>query len=180
MVSARRVLVLGGARSGKSAEAERLAQGAGGDVAVIVTALAGDDEMAARIRRHRQDRPAGWATIEAPLDPAGALARLPQGVIIIDCLTLWLANLMEAARDPAVEGARLAAALAASRARIVLVSNETGLGIVPMSALGRAFRDAQGRLNRQIGEACDAVVFMLAGHPLRLKPPAEPAGVILA
>lgn len=175
MLTARRVLLLGGARSGKSAEAERLAQGSGRPVSVIVTAEAGDAEMVARIALHRAARPAGWHTIEAPLELPAAIAGLAQdGIAIVDCLTLWLANIMAAERDVARETEALVAAMARTPCPIILVSNETGLGIVPATPLGRAFRDAQGRLNQRVAEACDGVALMVAGLPLALKPAPVP------
>ena len=175
MLTLRRMLILGGARSGKSHEAERLALANGGPVTIIVTAEAGDGEMAARIARHRAERPLDWETIEAPLDLPAALARLSSGgVVIVDCLTLWLANIMAAGRDVERETATLVAAITETPRPVILVSNETGLGIVPATALGRVFRDAQGRLNRDVAEACDGVAFMVAGLPLVLKPSPAP------
>ncbi|HUN50496.1 MAG TPA: bifunctional adenosylcobinamide kinase/adenosylcobinamide-phosphate guanylyltransferase, partial [Candidatus Sulfotelmatobacter sp.] len=140
----------------------------------IATAEAGDAEMVARIRAHRARRGARWRTVEAPLDIAGALARSEpaDGAILVDCLTLWLANLMAAGRQPAAEAERLAAALRAAALPVVLVANEVGLGIVPDNALGRAFRDHAGRLNQAIAAMADAVVLMVAGLPLAVKPAA--------
>ena len=175
MLTMRRMLILGGARSGKSREAERLAQATGQPVTMIVTAEAGDGEMAARIARHRAERPQGWETIEAQLDLPSALARrCGDGVVIVDCLTLWLANIMAAGHDVDHETAALVTAIARTPRPVILVSNETGLGIVPATALGRAFRDAQGRLNQKVAEACDGVVLMVAGLPLTLKPQPVP------
>jgi len=173
----RSVLILGGARSGKSAYAQRLAEAAEGAERVLVaTGEAGDEEMAVRIARHRAARGAGWTTIEAPLKLAEALkaeAR-PGRVALVDCLTLWLSNLMHAGRDIEAEIGGLASAIRALESPAIFVSNEVGLGIVPETKLGRAFRDAQGRLNRDIAAACDAVVFIAAGLPTLLKPKNPP------
>jgi adenosylcobinamide kinase / adenosylcobinamide-phosphate guanylyltransferase len=137
----------------------------------LVTAEARDDEMHARIARHKADRPFGWTTLEEALEIAGVLQA--QGStdqsIVVDCLTLWLSNLFECRRDVELETRRLCAALATARAQIFLVSNEIGLGLVPESPLGRAFRDAQGRLNQRIAAQADVVEFVAAGLPLRLK-----------
>jgi len=167
----RRALILGGARSGKSARAEclALALAAGGTATYLATSEAGDAEMSARIAEHRARRGSSWVTREVPLDLAAALADQARPVLV-DCLTLWLSNLMAAERDIAAETARLAGALAASSAPVVLVSNEVGLGIVPDNALARAFRDHAGRLHQAIAQVCDRVEFVVAGLPLVLKP----------
>lgn len=170
----RRALVLGGARSGKSRHAEALVAAAGAAPWVYVaTAEAGDDEMRARIAHHRARRGDGWRTIEAPLDLCGALAAAPEtgSAVLVDCLTLWLANLMGAGRDLEAEQAALIATLESvpQTVPLVLVSNEVGLGIVPENALARAFRDAAGRLNQAVAAACDHAVFLAAGLPLVLK-----------
>ena len=165
-------LVLGGARSGKSAHAERLALGAGGEPVYIATAEAHDEEMAERIARHRADRQGrGWTTVEEPLDLAGAIGReaRPGRSLLVDCLTLWLSNVMLAGRDPADAQAALVTALGGAAAPVVLVSNEVGLGLVPETPLGRAFRDAQGRLNMRMAEQADRVILMAAGLPLLMK-----------
>ncbi len=172
--SFRRALVLGGARSGKSRHAEALTMAAGPAPWVyIATAEAGDDEMRARIAHHRERRGAGWHTIEAPLDLCGALSGAADAgsSVLVDCLTLWLANLMAAGRDLEAEQAALVDTLVTvSQTRpVVLVSNEVGLGIVPDNALARAFRDAAGRLNQAVAAACDHAVFMAAGLPMVLK-----------
>lgn len=175
-------LVLGGARSGKSAFAEHLARETGLDRVYIATAEASDDEMVARIARHRADRAtAGWRTIEEPLDLAGVLCReaAPSRVILVDCLTLWLSNAMLAGQDVAQAHSGLIAALAAVGGPVVIVSNEVGLGLVPETALGRDFRDAQGRLNQAVAAAASTVLFVAAGLPLVLKKPAgkgKPSG----
>ncbi len=171
------VLVLGGARSGKSAFAEHLARQGGRERIYLATAEAGDGEMAERIARHRADRGEGWMTIEEPLSVAATLASHagPGRVVLVDCLTLWLSNVMLAGRDIAAESAALCAALTTVRGPVVLVSNETGLGLVPETPLGRAFRDAQGRLNQAVAQVAGNVVFVAAGLPLRLKPAAPVA-----
>ena len=164
-------LVLGGARSGKSAYGEALVARQSGARVYIATAEAGDDEMAARIRHHQARRGADWETIEAPLDLAGALQRHggPGRSLLVDCLTLWLSNLMMAEADVAAERARLLAVLAAPAGPLVLIANEVGLGIVPENALARAFRDHAGRLNQEVAALAQSVVLLTAGLPLVLK-----------
>jgi len=177
VIEARSILVLGGARSGKSAYAQTLAEAAAAERIFIATAEAGDEEMAARIARHRAERGAPWTTIEAPLALAEALqakAR-PGRVVLVDCLTLWLSNLMCAERDVEAEVGRLAGAITLLEGPVIFVSNEVGMGIVPETMLARVFRDAQGRLNRDIAAACDAVVLLAAGLPTLLKPKNPPA-----
>jgi len=163
-------LVLGGARSGKSAFAERLVVNSGLPRIYLATATAGDEEMRLRIARHRQERGEGWRTIEEPLDLVAALTRHSHdGAVLVDCLTLWLSNLMFAHRDVEAESQRLANWLATTPAPVVLVSNEVGLGLVPETPLGRSFRDAQGLLNQIIAAAVPDVAFVAAGLPLWLK-----------
>ena len=167
---ARITLVLGGARSGKSRHAEALVSACAPPWRYIATAEAHDDEMAARIAEHRVRRGADWHTVEAPRDLPDALASAaPVGAVLVDCLTLWLSNLMLADADIAAETARLDDALTRAVVPVVLVSNEVGLGIVPDNALARRFRDAQGRLNQQIAARADHVVMMVAGLPLVVK-----------
>ena len=166
--------VLGGARSGKSARALALADAVGGAGAgrklFVATAEPLDAEMADRIRLHQAERGPDWRLAEAPLDVAAALAGMgPGDVALIDCLTLWLSNLMHHGRDVAAETAALIAALREAEGRALLVSNEIGLGLSPMEALSRAFRDEQGRLNQRIAAAADRVEFVAAGLPLVLK-----------
>ena len=177
MTETRSVLVLGGARSGKSAYAERLAEAAeAAERIYVATAEPGDEEMAARIARHRAERGGGWTTVEAPLALAEALeaeAR-PGRVTLVDCLTLWLSNLMLGGRDVEAEIRRLVAAIAALKGPAILVANEVGMGIVPNTKLGREFRDAQGRLNRDVAAACEAVVLLAAGLPTLMKPANPP------
>jgi adenosylcobinamide kinase / adenosylcobinamide-phosphate guanylyltransferase len=167
----RLTLVLGGARSGKSRYAESLVETAARAGLYLATAEARDDEMRERIRRHRARRGAHWSTIEEPLALGERLRREANAErpIVVDCLTLWLANLLEAARDVERESAALLEALAAPAGPIVLVANEVGLGIVPENALARRFRDDAGRLNQAIAARVDRVVFVAAGLPLVLK-----------
>jgi len=166
-------LVLGGARSGKSAFAQKAAEtaaGAGRPV-LIATGQAFDDEMADRIARHRADRGESWITVEAPLALPAAIAALPaDAVAVVDCLTLWLSNLLMAERDVEAAATELVEAAAACPARLWLVSNEVGLGLVPETPLGRRFRDEAGRLHQRLGATMDEVYFVAAGLPLRLKP----------
>ena len=161
--------ILGGARSGKSARAQALSEAAGETRLYIATAEALDAEMEERIARHKADRGAGWRTVETPLDLVAALEGAEAPVVLVDCLTLWLSNLMHHGRDVEAECAALCACLARFQGEVILVSNEVGLGLVPETPLGRAFRDAQGRLNQRVAAACDVVEFVAAGLPLRLK-----------
>lgn len=163
-------LVLGGARSGKSRHAEELVERLPGPWSYIATAQAYDEEMAERIALHRSRRGDGWQTLDAPHELAGALNGLPAGrPVLVDCLTLWLTNRMLAEADVEAESAALAEALAARDSETVVVSNEVGLSIVPENALARRFRDAQGRLNQMVAARADAVIFMVAGLPMRVK-----------
>lgn len=164
-------LVLGGARSGKSAYAQRRAAESGLPVTVIVTASAGDEEMAERIAHHRAARPAGWRVVEAPRSLAAALhAQAAAGrCVIVDCLTLWLMNVIEA--DFAAEREALLDALPGLPGEVIFVANEIGLGIVPLGAETRRFRDEAGRLNQDLAAACGRVTFVAAGLPLMLKTP---------
>lgn len=168
----RRALVLGGARSGKSRTALQLTEASSDTRIFIATAQAYDDEMKERIARHRLERDASWQTREAPLDLVEAIrANAGSGrAVLVDCLTLWLSNLILDGRNPAQETDRLVETVKNAEGPLVLVSNEVGQGIVPATPLGRTFRDEQGRLNQRIAEACDAVVFVAAGCPLLLKP----------
>ena len=167
-------LVLGGARSGKSAYAERLvalAGGSGGPGLYVATAEAGDSEMAERIRRHRARRGDAWMTVEEPLELAEALRRYsaPGRPVLVDCLTLWLSNVMAAERDVDAEVAGLTGTLGRLAGSVFLVSNEVGLGLVPATSLGRAFRDHAGRLNQAVAQVANRVIFVVAGLPLTLK-----------
>lgn len=165
---ARTVLVLGGARSGKSAFAERLVRGCAGAPTYIATGRAWDDEMRERIARHRADRGSDWTTIEAPLDLRGALADA-DGPVLVDCLTLWVTNLMMEEADCDARFESLLEDLETRGAPTVLVSNEVGLGIVPMDAMSRAFRDHAGRLHQRIAAMATEVHFVTAGLAQRLK-----------
>ena len=173
----RSALILGGARSGKSGYAQSLAEGYSPERLYLATATPGDDEMAARIARHQADRGHGWTALEEPLEVAAALLKHARAgrVVVVDCLTLWLTNLMLAGRDPGPAVTTLAEAIHALAGPVVLVSNEVGMGIVPDHKLGREFRDWQGRANREIGAACEAVIFVAAGLPLQLKPATTPS-----
>ncbi|RFU46100.1 bifunctional adenosylcobinamide kinase/adenosylcobinamide-phosphate guanylyltransferase [Paraburkholderia sp. DHOC27] len=179
MISRDLTFVLGGARSGKSAHAERLASDSAQSVTYIATARMADDaEFAARIAHHRERRPAHWQLREEPLDLAGALASVdaPGHCVLIDCLTLWLANLLcppDGSAPDADYPARLAAfetALGAATGKVIVVSNEIGLGVVPLGAATRLYVDTLGRLNQRVAALCPQVTMMVAGLPLVLKP----------
>lgn len=161
-------LILGGARSGKSAYAERLVAALPPPWLYCATAEALDDEMRERIAHHQKRRGGGWRTMEAPLNVAPEL-EVATSPILVDCLTLWLTNIMLACRNAEAETAKLIVAARASRAPIVFVSNEVGLGIVPDNALAREFRDRAGRLNQAVAAIANRVVFMAAGLPMVLK-----------
>jgi adenosylcobinamide kinase/adenosylcobinamide-phosphate guanylyltransferase len=162
--------ILGGARSGKSRHAEELLAVEPAPWSYIATAQALDDEMAERIAHHRARRDSRWHTVDAPLELVDALEALPDGrPILLDCLTLWLTNVMLAERGVEAESQRLADALARPRGRWVVVANEVGLGIVPDNALARRFRDAAGRLNQMVAARADGVIFMVAGLPMKVK-----------
>ncbi len=161
-------LVLGGAGSGKSRFAETLASPFA-TRGYIATAQALDEEMRARIARHRLDRGERWTTREAPLNLVAAVDGAAEAVILIDCLTLWISNLMHAGRDVGSEVDLLCAALQRRAEPTVVVSNEVGQGIVPDNALARRFRDAQGLANQRLAEIADSVVMVMAGLPLVLK-----------
>jgi adenosylcobinamide kinase/adenosylcobinamide-phosphate guanylyltransferase len=165
-------LVLGGARSGKSRYAEWLIASSRPPWIYIATAEAMDDEMAERITAHRARRDAGWRTVEAPHDLAGALAAIPAGsAVLVDCLTLWLSNRMLAEADMDQEIEHLETVLSKLDGAVVLVSNEVGLGIVPDNALARRFRDQQGILNQRLAARATRVVMMVAGLPVPVKSP---------
>ena len=176
-MSKRLTLILGGARAGKSTYAQRLA-GSGERVLFLATAEAGDREMAARIEAHRESRPAEWDTLEEPLDLVGALATVADGhdTVLLDCLTLWVSNLLlqggeteSAGADIPGETRRLLGAYERGTASWIVVSNEVGLGVVPPSALGRAYADELGRANQIVAAAAADVYFVVAGLPLNLK-----------
>lgn len=171
-------LVLGGARSGKTAYAQARAEAAGIETGqpprMIVTAQAFDAEMEARISRHQADRDARWITTEAPLELAQAVADLEPGdIAVVDCLTLWLSNILAADADVENACAKLVEAVRSCSADLWLVSNEVGWGIVPDNALARRFRDDAGRLHQALARETDAVVLVVAGLPLALKPVAS-------
>jgi adenosylcobinamide kinase / adenosylcobinamide-phosphate guanylyltransferase len=178
MPGAGHVLVLGGQRSGKSRFAEDLARASGLSRVYLATAEAGDDEMTDRIAAHRARRGKDWQTVEEPLDVPAALASVvgADRIVVLDCLTLWLANLMQADRDVEASVAALLSALASAVGGAILVSNEVGAGIMPTNALARRYADAQGILNQRVAACVDRVVLMAAGIPLQIKP-ASSAGV---
>ena len=180
-------LVLGGARSGKSRRAQALAESLGTRRAILVTAEPFDAEMRERIARHRADRDASWRTVEAPLalpDALGGIASEaevggdgdggvdgegPPDVVLVDCLTLWLSNLLLGDHDPEAASARLLESLDRLPVPLVLVSNEVGFGLVPETPLGRRFRDEQGRLNRRVADAASRVELVVAGQVLTIR-----------
>jgi adenosylcobinamide kinase/adenosylcobinamide-phosphate guanylyltransferase len=174
-------LILGGARSGKSSHAQKLAHERGDDdVLFVATAQALDDEMKARVEAHRRDRPAAWRTLEAPRRTGEAIARAdPSAVVLVDCLTLLVSNsvlaLPESASAAEAEAAALAevegliAAYRQGAASWIVISNEVGLGLVPPYPVGRTYRDALGRANQRLAAQADEVVFMVAGIPMQVK-----------
>jgi adenosylcobinamide kinase/adenosylcobinamide-phosphate guanylyltransferase len=181
-----RELIFGGARSGKSALAERRAGESGLRVIYVATARAEDDEMRRRIAHHQARRPASWGLVESPLELAAALCRhaAPDACLLVDCLTLWLSNLLfagDAARQaeagrkvdcPLLRGEvqALVDALPRLPGRVILVSNEVGWGIVPMAPVSRLFADEQGRLNQRVAAVCERVTLVAGGLPLTRKP----------
>ncbi len=171
----RMTLVLGGARSGKSAYAERLIEACPAPWLYLATAQAWDDEMRARIHEHRARRSAGWHTRDVPTALPEAVAA-STGPVLVDCLTLWVTNLLLAEADLDAATEALARACAAAPGPLVLVGNEVGLGIVPDNALARRFRDAAGRLHQRLAREADRVVLTVAGLPLTVKPSAENPG----
>jgi adenosylcobinamide kinase/adenosylcobinamide-phosphate guanylyltransferase len=171
-VESHALFVLGGARSGKSAFAERRVAESGLAPVYLATGQAFDAEMTERIGAHQARRPASWRTVEAPLDLVATIEReaAPETALLVDCLTLWVTNLMLAGRDVDAEGDRLGECLGARRGGlIVLVSNEVGLSVVPENAMARRFRDHAGRLHQIVAAACDEAIFIAAGLPLQLK-----------
>ncbi len=175
------VLVLGGARSGKSTFAERLAASSGRGVAFIATAMAGDEDMRQRIARHRAARPAGWQTLEEPLELAAAVRRAAglADIVLLDCMTLWLSNWLgrqdglhpgaSAGALQAIEELLAAAAALPPHKTLIVVSNEVGLGVVPAYALGRIYRDTLGWVNQRLARAADRVYLMVAGMGVDIK-----------
>ena len=166
------VFLIGGARSGKSSLAAQLAHRSGAEVAVVVTGEPSDPEMAERIRRHRAERPVEWIVIEAPIDLTDALRRVEdRSFLVLDCLTLWVANLMAAGREESeiVETAgEVATALALRGGDGGVVSNEVGSGVVPMSSLARAYRDTLGRVNARFADSAARSVLVVAGRTVDL------------
>lgn len=165
------ILLLGGARSGKSSHAQTIAQAIGGNLVYLATAQALDDEMSQRIARHREDRGTAWRTIECPIDLPGAVTTEAQSgaVLLVDCLTLWASNLLLSDTDCDIATDRLIEAIAAATCPVIIVSNEVGQGIVPDNALARRFRDIAGTLNRRVAAEATEVFLMIAGLALRLK-----------
>ena len=167
-------LVLGGARSGKSRYAVEQALEIGGSAAVVATARALDGDMAARIARHRAERPAGWATLEEPYDVPATCRRAARAhdVVVVDCVTVWISNLMERGADeaPVLAAADdLAKVLRERLVSVILVSNEVGQGVHPSTELGRRFRDLLGLVNQRLAVAADRVTLMVAALPLTVK-----------
>jgi adenosylcobinamide kinase/adenosylcobinamide-phosphate guanylyltransferase len=171
----RLIFVTGGARSGKSDFSARLAEAADGKKVYIATATPGDPEMAERIARHKAGRGDGWLTVEEPVNLTEAVSGIePGAALVLDCVTLWLTNLLMTCEDGFEEcacarGRELVAALKDISGTAVVVSNEIGLGVVPDNALGRKFRDAAGRVNRIIAEAADEAYLVVSGMPVKIK-----------
>jgi adenosyl cobinamide kinase/adenosyl cobinamide phosphate guanylyltransferase len=171
------VVLVGGARAGKSALAVELAREWDGPVAYIATAEAGDDEMARRIARHRDERPAEWSTIEEPVALRKALRRVDAGTyVIVDCLTLWVANLLERGVDVLPEAETTANVAGERAAPTVVVTNEVGLGVVPATPLGRGYRDVLGAVNAAFVARADDAAFVVAGRALPLLEGWRPRG----
>lgn len=166
-------LILGGARSGKSRLAEQKAKDSGLSVTYVATAQAYDDEMLERIQHHQADRPTDWGLVEEPLYLADRLVQIDQAnqLILVDCMTLWMSNLLlnEQKDFQSQQCQKLLEVLPTLKSEIILVSNETGLGVVPMGQLSRKFVDESGRLHQQLGQIADDVVFCVAGFPMVLK-----------
>lgn len=165
-----KTMFVGGARSGKSRLAQAAAESHDGPLHYLATAEAHDDEMTDRIARHRGDRGARWRTVECPVALPEAIDTCGDGVVLVDCLTLWLSNLMLGEHDVAARSAALLAAIQRRTAPLYVVTNEVGLGIVPVYAMGRTFRDEAGRLNQQVAAAMSANYFVVAGMVLPLQP----------
>ena len=172
------MLVLGGARSGKSAYAERRALSYSNAPIYVATSRIWDDEMSDRVTKHRLRRGEEWTTIEEPHDLVGALGRVDDegAVALVDCLSLWITNLIMEEDDPVSSFDGLLSSLAASRSTVLLVSNEVGMGIVPENAMARRFRDLAGTLHQSIAAIADEVVLVVAGIPMMVKNDATPAG----
>jgi len=172
----RLTLILGGVRSGKSRLAEGLAHGSGLPVTYLATARAGDGEMARRIEAHRRRRPPQWRLVEEPLDLAERISveAAAQRCILVECLTLWVTNLLMEADGPRIEHRleHLPEVIAAAPGRLILVGNETNMGVIPLGELSRRYCDLAGRLHQDLAACCDQVLFMVAGLPLVVKGPA--------
>jgi len=169
-----RILITGGCRSGKSRHALELARGIPGEKLYVATAEALDSEMAERIKKHRQEREAGWETHEEPRELVAVFKQLENrtGVLILDCLTLWLSNLLGKNQDPETilkETDRLMDQSERMQCRIIFVTNEVGAGIVPENKLARDFRDLMGSLNQRVAQRCDTVIHMVSGIPVTIK-----------
>jgi len=164
------LLILGGARSGKSRYGQGRIEALEGPLTYIATGQALDGEMAERIARHRADRGERWRTVEAPLDLPEAIGAVREGAILVDCLTLWLTNVMLGEHDVDLAAEKLCVAVAGCAVPVALVANEVGLGIVPENGLARRFRDAAGHVNQRLAREVSEVVFVAAGLPIFLKP----------
>lgn len=170
-------VLLGGARAGKSALALALAREHGGPVVYVATAEAGDDEMAARIARHRTERPDEWETVEEPIELRSVLgSAAPAACVVVDCLTLWVANVQARGGDVVSEADTVAELAAARRSPTIVVSNEVGLGIVPASPLAREFRDLLGAVNAAFVRRADDAAFVVSGCAIPLQPGWRPRG----
>jgi adenosylcobinamide kinase/adenosylcobinamide-phosphate guanylyltransferase len=166
------VVVLGGARSGKSTLAVELGRRWSGPVTFVATAEARDEEMRRRVERHRCERPSGWGLVEEPRDVAELAVWQQDDLVIVDCLTLWVSNLLGSGHDDeAITAAarQLAALVGERRTPVIVISNEVGLGVVPATELGRQFRDLLGAVNRVFAARADSTLFVFAGHPVRLE-----------
>jgi adenosylcobinamide kinase/adenosylcobinamide-phosphate guanylyltransferase len=166
-------LLLGGVRSGKSALAVELAAASGRAVVFVATAEAGDEEMARRIARHRTERPGGWRTIETPRDVATAVREAPaEACVVVDCLSVWVANLLDLGDDEIIAAAGDLASALAARAESIAVTNEVGMGVHPSTAIGRRYRDIMGAANAAAARAADRALLVVAGRVLPLLPAA--------
>jgi adenosylcobinamide kinase / adenosylcobinamide-phosphate guanylyltransferase len=175
-IACRSILALGGARSGKSNYARNLAEETARERLYVATGWADDEEMAARIARHQAERGTGWTTLEEPLALCAALAAEAHAdrIVLVDCLTFWLANAMFAGLEMEFEIKQLCQVISSLQGPVIFVSNEVGSGIVPDTKLGREFRDWQGRVNQDVARACDCVVLVAAGLQILLKPAPAP------
>lgn len=168
------IFILGGARSGKSSHAVRIAKDSGKRVAFIATCEPGDDDLKKRVARHKRERPRSWKTFEEAENVAGVVSRIGKkfDVILIDCLTLFTSNhFLKGMGEKAIKGemSRLVSAIRKSNGKVILISNEVGLGIHPETKLGRDFRDIAGRVNQMVAKEADEVIFMVSGIPWRIK-----------